>query len=181
MLDLNELSKKIYDHNLKVGWWDGETCIYEKLQLVSTEIAEATEAERKDSMDDKLKHRKGAEVELADALIRVLDLGGRFNLSVDQSIWLDSYIFPSWLGTIGSYHHMINHSICDMAHIYKYYISPDKSHINWNYKWLIMSIYHCAETFGYDIEGAMLEKIEFNKTRPDHKRENRQKQGGKKF
>ena len=45
--DLNELSKEIHSNNVSVGWWDtdkdgNEPCIYEKLQLVSTEIAEAT-------------------------------------------------------------------------------------------------------------------------------------------
>ena len=36
--------------------------------LIVSEIAEAMEGERKDLMDDKLPHRKMAEVELADAL-----------------------------------------------------------------------------------------------------------------
>lgn len=44
--------------------------------LVVTEIAEATEGYRKNLMDDKLPHRTMVEVELADALIRILDLAG---------------------------------------------------------------------------------------------------------
>lgn len=63
-------------------------------------------------MDDHLPHRKMAEVELADAVIRILDY---------------------------------------------------------------------AEAFGYDIEGAITEKLEYNKHRADHKRENRAKEGGKQF
>jgi NTP pyrophosphatase (non-canonical NTP hydrolase) len=58
----------------------------EMLMLIVTEIAEAMEGERKDIMDTHLPHRKMAEVELADALIRLLDyaaghgydLGGAF-------------------------------------------------------------------------------------------------------
>ena len=38
-----------------------------------------------------------------------------------------------------------------------------------------------ADFCDYDIEGAMLEKLEYNKQRADHKRENRAKEGGKKF
>lgn len=41
-----------------------------------------------------------------------------------------------------------------------------------------------ADLCGYlnlDLEGAILEKMDFNQTRPDHKRENRVKEGGKKF
>lgn len=57
-----------------------------KLMLVVSEVAEAMEGERKGAMDDKLPHRKMAEVELADAVIRIFDyaaalgydLGGAF-------------------------------------------------------------------------------------------------------
>jgi hypothetical protein len=38
-----------------------------------SELSEALEALRIDSWDDKLPKRKGAEVELADAVIRILD------------------------------------------------------------------------------------------------------------
>lgn len=34
---------------------------------------------------------------------------------------------------------------------------------------------------GYDVDGAFKEKMVYNKTRPDHQRENRNKPGGKKF
>lgn len=46
------------------------------LMLIVSELAEAMEGERKDLMDDKLPHRKMAEVELADALIRIFDYAG---------------------------------------------------------------------------------------------------------
>src|SRR4029077_14292055 len=44
-----------------------------KFMLMVSEIAEAMEGDRKDLMDDKLPHRKMAEVELADAVIRIFD------------------------------------------------------------------------------------------------------------
>ncbi len=70
------------------------------------------EGERKDLMDDHIKHRKMAEVELADAVIRIADYCGRW---------------------------------------------------------------------GYDLGGAIVDKLEYNKSRADHKLENRAKEGGKKF
>lgn len=101
------------------GWWSDmqtgkpiERNKGELLMLIVTEISEAMEAERKDLMDDKLPHRKGAEVELADALIRIFDYGG--------------------------------------AH-------------------------------GYDLAGAMLEKMAYNATREDHKIEVRRAAHGKKI
>ena len=109
---INELAVEIHQNNVDAGWWDNPREKGTLLMLVVSEIAEAMEGERKDLMDDHLPHRKMAEVELADAVIRILD-------------------------------------------------------------------YACA--FGYDVEGAIEEKLEYNKHRADHKRENRAKAGGKKF
>lgn len=43
------------------------------IALIHSELSEALEAHRKKLRDDKLPHRDGAEVELADALIRIFD------------------------------------------------------------------------------------------------------------
>lgn len=43
-----------------------------------SELSEAMEGERKGLMDDKLPHRRMAEVELADTLIRIFDYAGGF-------------------------------------------------------------------------------------------------------
>jgi len=101
------------------GWWNdiktGEPLKRNKgelLMLMVSELAEAMEGERKNLMDDKLPHRRMAEVELADAIIRIMDYAG--------------------------------------AH-------------------------------GYDVAGAMDEKLGYNTQRPDHKPENRAKEDGKKF
>lgn len=107
-------------HKANEKWWisveDGVTRLNrnkgELLMLIVSEIAEAMEGERKDLMDDKLPHRKMAEVELADALIRIFDY---------------------------------------------------------------------SAAFGYDLEGAFQEKMEYNRTRSDHTHEARKIAGGKQF
>jgi NTP pyrophosphatase (non-canonical NTP hydrolase) len=65
------------------GWWTdlktGEPLKRNKgelLMLIVSEIAEAMEGERKALMDDHLPGRPMAEVELADALIRICDYAG---------------------------------------------------------------------------------------------------------
>lgn len=81
---INELVTYFHGKSKAAGWWreDGRDLTVDKyvhgtkLMLVVTELAEAMEGLRKGLMDDKLPHRKMAEVELADALIRIFDLAG---------------------------------------------------------------------------------------------------------
>lgn len=54
----------------------------ERCMLIVTEIAEAFEGERRNLMDDKLPHRPMAEVELADAIIRILDYAAEHQYDV---------------------------------------------------------------------------------------------------
>lgn len=84
----------------------------EKIALIHSELSESLEGDRKDLMDDKLPHRKSAELELADAMIRIADLAG---------------------------------------------------------------------AMGFDLGGAIEEKMEYNLHRADHKPENRILPGGKKY
>lgn len=90
--------------SLNAGWWFdpktgidlrleinsdsrfGKALVAEKLCLAHSEISEAMEGHRKGLMDEKLPHRKAIEVELADALIRIFDLGGALNLDLGGAI-----------------------------------------------------------------------------------------------
>lgn len=88
---INQLANECHVANKK--WWHnpatGERLIRnrgEMLMLMVSEISEAMEGERKNLMDTHLTHRPMAEVELADAIIRIFDyaaglgydLGGAF-------------------------------------------------------------------------------------------------------
>lgn len=81
MKNLNDYSNECHAANDK--WWrdikTGERLHRNKgelLMLIVSEVAEAMEGERKGLMDDKLPHRRMAEVELADTLIRIFDYAG---------------------------------------------------------------------------------------------------------
>ena len=98
------------------GWWDGTSADAingaVKIALIHSEVSEALEGLRKGKNDDHLPHRKAVEVELADAVIRIMDLAGAMKL---------------------------------------------------------------------DLAGAIVEKLAYNQNRADHKMENRNADGGKKF
>ena len=88
---INELSSEIYENNVKVGWWpkspdSDHNIVPAKLCLIHSEVSEAMEGHRKSLMDDKLPHRPMCEVELADVIIRVLDLAGALGYDLGGAI-----------------------------------------------------------------------------------------------
>jgi hypothetical protein len=116
---INNLVDLCYKRSHEAGWHtDLETGKLkdrnraEMICLIHSELSEAMEGERKGLMDDHLPHRPMAEVEMADAVIRIADYCGRW---------------------------------------------------------------------GYDLGGAIMEKLEYNKTRADHSIESRLADSGKKF
>lgn len=109
---LNIVRDYCYDQARDMGWHDTPREDGTALALIHSEISEALEGLRKGKADEHLPHRINAEVELADAIIRIMDFAG---------------------------------------------------------------------LKGYDIGGAVIEKLEYNRHRADHKRENRAKDGGKKW
>ena len=52
------------------------------LMLITTELAEACEADRTDSMSDKTPDYHGREEELADALVRIFHICGKYDLRI---------------------------------------------------------------------------------------------------
>lgn len=86
---------------LTSGWWkDTETqvdvrqwpekyfklWVGTKLALIHSEVSEGVEGHRKGLMDDKLPHRSMLEVELADTIIRAMDLAGGLGLDLGGAI-----------------------------------------------------------------------------------------------
>lgn len=90
---LNALAEKVYADNVKAGWWHdlrtGESILHsrnvpEMLMLIVSEVVEAMEGHCKGLSDDKLPNRPALQVELVDALIRILDLFGS-RMAIERS------------------------------------------------------------------------------------------------
>lgn len=90
------LQERCHGASMAAGWWinpttgadtrDNPMCFSQKLMLIVSEIAEAMEGDRKSLPDDKLPHRPMREVELADAVIRIFDLAGAYDMDLGGAI-----------------------------------------------------------------------------------------------
>lgn len=94
-LPLDALQAICHARSHDAGWWDEYIAMpkqYRKhflagrIALMHSELSEGLEGMRKNKMDDHLPHRSMIEVELADTIIRVLDMAGALQLDVIGAI-----------------------------------------------------------------------------------------------
>ncbi len=91
--EINKLRDFCYGESFKAGWHTNletgellERNKGEMICLIHSEVSEAMEGERKGLMDDHLPNRPMAEVEMADAVIRIMDYCGRWNYDIGGAI-----------------------------------------------------------------------------------------------
>jgi len=178
MKNLNELAAQVHAANHQ--WWHdihtGEPLQRnrgELLMLVITELAEAVEGIRKNLMDDKLPHRRMEEVEMADAVIRLLDFAGGFKQDLHD--FPDAMLRPD--GVDGNKGEDILGMCRDVISIWEN--SPDD--VGMDISVLVLGIRSYCYRHNLDLEGAIAEKMAYNLTRKDHSIEARKADGGKKF
>ena len=78
---------------VNAGWYDNphtgrrvDRNVGEMLALIHSEVSEALEGHRRCKFDEHLPHRAAIEVELADVLLRVLDLAGYLRLDLGAAL-----------------------------------------------------------------------------------------------
>lgn len=184
---LNEKRKEIHEWNKQVGWWDNNPCKFMKGVLGLTEMAEAVEGKRNDDkVDDHLPHYKMWAVELADWAIRSMDLEAACGF-YDKELTPTSE-FPTYENYIQSQLDVINEDKLGLGEVIWWaavswmtvmgaVIAESKGHMPAP----TLLIFVLAKFTGVDLLPIIEEKLEYNKKRADHTRENREKVGGKKF
>lgn len=70
----------------EAGWHNKPREAGTMIALIHSEISEALEGVRKGLMDDHLPTRPMHEVEMADAIIRIMDYCGKYNLDIGGAI-----------------------------------------------------------------------------------------------
>ena len=169
------LANDLHEFNVAKGWWDdypNKKARYETaMMLTLTELAEATEGLRKDLMDDKLPQYKMFHVEVADAMIRLLDLFAAFETE-----------FSICTGKIANYWERELTARSPVEQLWFVVCNATKR----SSKLLTMTVmFEGLLGMVYLHEIPIMEIIEakmyFNAERADHKRENRAKKGGKSF
>lgn len=175
MMDLVELQNEIHTQNVEKGWWDEQRPFEVFACLFHSELSEAVEGHRKGLMDDHLPHREMWKVEVADFVIRCMDwLGSVGNDEYDVELdddYLDMAI-PKFLANL----HL------SVSQTYRLYTAGA------DVGTYAVGVASCVEIcftldakLDLDLQDTILEKVEYNKNRPDHSREARAAEGGKKY
>ncbi len=188
--DANELSTRIFTGNQEKGWWtdlaSGRSTVLtrnrpEIMMLIVSELVEAQEGAAKNLQDDKLPHRKMAEVELADVAIRLYDLFGAEGIVLTEApdFEFDVDNFPGRITKTFDEHLMW--ITCAIGNAMEGHRKGKRDVYVENLQMALFRTYWVAGLFDYDIIGAIDEKIGYNAIREDHKVENRIKDGGKAY
>lgn len=84
---INNKCEEVYNNTKEKGWWDEPNRnTGELIALMHSELSEALEAARNDAPDTHLPIYSGLTVELADCIIRIMDMAGARKLQLGDAI-----------------------------------------------------------------------------------------------
>lgn len=194
---IRQLEIEVHQGNVEAGWWtDKDTGADlletrnrpEMLMLFVSEVSEADEGYVGGLKDDKLPHIPMLYVEIGDVAIRTLDTIGAENRRYGDLIDFDYYkeilqISEKLARQFSYISHerimltIVNYCSSAMEHLRKGRIFEYRTGLHL----VLTSCFLAAAYYDFDIFDVIKQKREYNAVRPDHKLENRRKEGGKAF
>lgn len=196
LIDLNQLSLKCFNQAYSLGWYtDAETgldtlsssltrkvCpwVVARLALIGSEITEAYDGMILSNPDEHLPKYSNFTVELADTVIRIMDLAGCLNIrNINEQVTKckDAELDNSNVTKMVDKWFVHAHNLVSYA--LEAYRKGYRGLFEKRLAELVSYINDLANVFGLALWNAVDDKLVFNANRPDHKLENRQKEGGK--
>ena len=192
LTNLLEMASEVHHENVIAGWWDQKRTPATYSCLFMSELGEAVEGLRKVLMDDHLPQHPMWHVEIADFAIRVLDWIGQYDpdelLAIADDMSDSKFVHKKTdpLDSIMELTWNVSFAYREMAilELIQHADYVDVDYINEAIEPLIACLSECLniqKNNNFDLIQIIKEKREYNKTRADHKIENRQKENGKKF
>ncbi len=90
MTGFNEVAKEIHKNAVAHGWWDETRTFPEIVALIHSELSEALEEYRSNhgvtEVYQEAGKPEGVPIELADAIIRILDYCGYARIDIDAAV-----------------------------------------------------------------------------------------------
>ncbi|AZU97846.1 hypothetical protein [Vibrio phage LP.2] len=170
-MTLIELQNLIHEQNKSVGWWDEKRDFDTFVCLFHSELSEAMEGDRKGLMDDHLPQYEMFWVELADFVIRCMDwLGSKEYGGDDYPHDSDTHPNVTNPQLLAELHFKVSEAYSSNND--GFWSDRDESIAD-----AVEFSFSFARMREFDLYQVILEKVEYNKYRADHKRENRAKEG----
>ena len=93
MKSINEWTKEVHENAKEHGWWENPRTFGELAMLVTTEVSEAFEEIRNGKQPNETYYKpdkpgkpEGVPSELADVVIRIMDMCGYYGIDLEEII-----------------------------------------------------------------------------------------------